>query len=303
MVTAFQTIGLMGKKRHQGTQETLLSLYHYLVQQGHRVLIEHEIASELNLPDLVTRPKQDLGAEVDLVIVVGGDGSMLAAARSLAIHDVPVIGINRGYLGFLTDISAADVHCPTELKDCHISPRLQQILAGHYEEERRFLLETQVIRDGVQVDSGNALNDVVLFPLSRAQVIEFEVYINGQFVCSLRSDGLIISTPTGSTAYALSGGGPIMHPSLNAVVLVPICPHTLSSRPIVVDGNSQIELAIPTANDPPTRVSCDGQIYLDLQQGDRIRIRRHQQALRLLHPQDYDYYSVLRTKLGWGTKL
>lgn len=303
MARAFQTIGLMGKKRHQGTQQTLLSLYHYLSQQGRQVLIEQEIAEELPLPKLLTRPKAELGAEVELIIVVGGDGSMLDAARVIAPYQVPVLGVNRGHLGFLTDISPSDIHCDNDPPTCQVSARMQQILDGQYQEEHRFLLEAEVLRDGQQVDASSALNDVVLFPLSRAQVIEFEVYIDGQFVCSLRSDGLIISTPTGSTAYALSGGGPIMHPRLNAIALVPICPHTLSSRPIVVDGHSQIELALPTTNDPPAKVSCDGQIYLDLQQGDRIRIRRSQQGLRLIHPSDYDYYSVLRAKLGWGKKL
>jgi NAD+ kinase len=233
-----------------------------------------------------------MGEICDLVIVVGGDGSLLGAARALCRYNVPVLGVNRGGLGFLTDIS------PDELE-----ARVGEVLAGQYLVENRFLLDAFVRRGDEQLGTSEALNDVVLHPGKSARMIEFELYVDGQFVYSQKSDGLIVATPTGSTAYALSAGGPIMHPKLDAVVLVPMFPHTLSSRPIVVDANSELKILISSQNGIYPQVSCDGQVHIACAPGDSITIRKKPQKLRLLHPLDHNFYAICRSKLGWSSRL
>jgi NAD+ kinase len=233
--------------------------------------------------------RNDLGKQCDLVIVVGGDGSLLDAARAVVDFDVPVVGVNRGRRGFLTDIS------PQAL-----TQSLEPLLAGHFREERRFLLEVRLIRDQQEIARASALNEVVLYCGEIARMIEFELKIDQQFVYRQRSDGLICATPTGSTAYALAGGGPILHPSLSAMVLVPMHPSVLSSRPIVLDSTVEIALHLVPENTLPSRISCDGQVHFDAKPNDRLKILRKAKELRLLHPIDYDYYHTLRTKLGWS---
>ena len=232
-----------------------------------------------------------LGEACDLVIVVGGDGSLLHAARALARFRTPVLGVNRGRLGFLTDIA------PDE-----IQAKVGAVLAGQYTIDQRSLLSLEVRSGGAPVGEGTALNDVVLQSGKSVHMIEFELYIEGQFVYRQRSDGLIIATPTGSTAYALSGGGPIMHPKLDAIVLVPMHPHTLSSRPIVVDGNSEIKIQVLSEEISPL-VSCDGQTGTSLRSGDWIYITKHPHKLQLIHPPGQDFYAACRTKLGWSNHL
>jgi NAD+ kinase len=233
-----------------------------------------------------------LGEVCDLVIVVGGDGSMLGAARALARHKVPVLGVNRGSLGFLTDIR------PDELE-----LKVAQVLEGNYLTENRFLLEAEVRRHGEAIGQGDALNDVVLHPGKSTRMIEFELFIDGQFVCSQKADGLIVATPTGSTAYALSAGGPIMHPKLDAMVIVPMYPHTLSSRPIVVDGNSELKIVVSKDMQIYPQVSCDGQNHFTCAPGDTVTVSKKPQKLCLIHPLDHNYYEVCRNKLGWGSRL
>jgi NAD+ kinase len=233
-----------------------------------------------------------MGQSCDLVIVVGGDGSLLGAARELAQSSVAVLGINRGNLGFLTDI------CPDEIEQ-----KVGEVLRGEYHTEPRFLIEALVKRDGEPIGSGAALNDIILHPGQAARMIRFELYIEGQFAYSQRSDGLIVSTPTGSTAYALSGGGPIMHPRLDALVLVPVFPHTLTSRPIVVDGNSELKIVVAERNETHPLISCDGQHQIPCLPGDVISIRKKPHKLQLIHPLSYDFYESCRSKLGWGSKL
>jgi len=236
--------------------------------------------------------RDEIGRSVDLVIVVGGDGSLLRAARTLVNYQKPVVGVNRGRLGFLTDISPDDM-----VEQVHL------VLDGHYHSERRFLLEAELRRDGEVLGRGDALNDVVVNSGNSAQMIEFELYINDTFVYRQRADGLIVSTPTGSTAYALSGGGPIMHPALDAIVLVPMFPHTLSSRPIVVDGNAEIRIDILEANSTQSPVSCDGQVNIKAQPGDSVHISKKSNHLILLHPKGHDFYASCRDKLRWGDAL
>ncbi|HHX81848.1 MAG TPA: NAD(+) kinase, partial [Pseudomonadaceae bacterium] len=221
--------------------------------------------------------------------VVGGDGSMLKAAATLADQGLPVVGINRGRLGFLTDIIPEEIETSLDL-----------ILDGHYLLENRFLLDVSFPAASDTALLGSAMNDVVLHPGIAAQMIEFELYIDGRFVYNQASDGLIVATPTGSTAYSMSAGGPIMHPDLDALVLVPMYPHTLSSRPIVVDSDSEITLVIGDRHNTSPQISCDGSVVYTSNPGDVLTIKRKSQELKLLHPEDYDYYATCRSKLGWS---
>lgn len=286
-------IAIIGKPRDQQAIQTHRELYQWLTSEGYKVFIDDRLAAILDeIPQKQFASLVELGKNSDLAIVVGGDGNMLGAARILSRFDVPVIGVNRGNLGFLTDLNPDDFQAA-----------LKAVLDGEYIEEERFLLEAEVHRHG-QIKSHNAaLNEAVLHPGQIAHMIEFEVYIDESFAFSLRADGLIVSTPTGSTAYSLSGGGPILSPSLNAISLVPMFPHTLSSRPLVVDGNRRIKLLVSPENRGTQEVSCDGQVSLPVSPGDEIHIYQSPNVLKLVHPKDYSYYHVLRNKLGWSSKL
>lgn len=286
----FKRIGVVGKPGVNELNETLLSLIQLLLEQGATVQVSDDCALGASLPHSISRtPRDHIGKNVDLVIVVGGDGSLLDVARKVSLHHAPLLGVNRGRLGFLTDIS------PTAL-----SAQIPPILKGEYQKESRMMLEARVMRGNALIAESTALNDVVLYSGDIAQMIEFEVFIDGQFVYRQRSDGLISATPTGSTAYALSGGGPIMHPQLPALVLVPMHPHTLSARPVVVHENSEVVLRVSANNRHFPKISCDGQIQLNTQPLDEIRIRKFAHSLQLIHPINYDYFAMLRTKLGWG---
>lgn len=292
MKRIFQTIALIGKPRNPDALQTHTSLYEWLKSKGYEVLVDHRLANDLDVPKSSLCDLLTIGDKANLAIVVGGDGNMLGAARVLSRFDVAVIGVNRGNLGFLTDLDP----------DAFDS-ELEKVLSGEFITENRFLLEAEVHRHG-QIKSRNAaLNEAVLHPDKIAHMIEFEVYIDDSFAFSQRSDGLIISTPTGSTAYSLSGGGPILTPGLNAISLVPMFPHTLSCRPLVVDGNSRIKLLVSPTNGSTLEVSCDGQVSLPVSPGDEIHIYQSPERLKLIHPKNYSYYNVLRGKLGWSSKL
>ncbi|WP_341503323.1 NAD(+) kinase [Gallaecimonas sp. GXIMD4217] len=291
MKRPFETIALIGKPHHDGANQTLTALYGFLRDQGYNLLVEQKTAEQLDIDSDHIRDLVAIGREADLAIVVGGDGNMLGAARVLARYKVAVIGVNRGNLGFLTDLDPDNFQAP-----------LAEVLAGKYQTEHRFLLEAEVRRHGRIQASNSAVNEVVLHPGKVAHMIEFSVSIDEQFVYSQRSDGLIVSTPTGSTAYSLSSGGPIIHPRMDAIVLVPMFPHTLSSRPIVVEGNSLITLVV-TSETEELQLSCDGQISLSVHSGDEVRIQKSALPLKLIHPPGYDYYHVLRSKLGWSSRL
>jgi NAD+ kinase len=289
----FKHIGIIGNYRQEHTIETVLALKAWLQARSTPVIMDAETAAALPPDTLPTLPRHELGKQCDLIIVVGGDGSLLHAAHSLVAHNTPVIGINRGRLGFLTDIR------PDEL-----ATKLAAVLNGEYHEEQRFLLEAQILdADGTLMAQDYALNEVVLAPGDVTHMVEFEIYINHQFVCSQRADGLITATPTGSTAYAMSGGGPILHPGLNALLLLPMFPHTLTSRPIVIDANSEIQIVVSSRSKISPRISCDGREHIPVAPSDRILIRKKTERLKLIHPLDYDYFETLRTKLHWGTRL
>ncbi|GEN25214.1 NAD(+) kinase [Halomonas cupida] len=289
---SFKNIGLIGRLGSAKVVDTLRRLIRYLDSAGYHVIVEDRTASALLDRGHAEASRRMLGELCDLVIVVGGDGSLLGAARTLCHSGTLVLGVNRGRLGFLTDIS------PDELEE-----RVGEVLAGKYEVEQRFLLDAELYRDDMLVGSGDALNEVVLHPGKAVRMIEFELFIDGQFVYSQRSDGLIIATPTGSTAYAMSGGGPIMHPRLDALTLVPMFPHTLSSRPIVIDASCEIRIHIGETNQTYPHISCDGQTRAVAKPDDVLVIRRKPQCINLVHPLGHDFYDVLRSKLGWSNRL
>ncbi|NNE38009.1 MAG: NAD(+) kinase [Gammaproteobacteria bacterium] len=227
--------------------------------------------------------------DYDLAIAIGGDGTILQAAHIVANYDIPLLGINRGRLGFLADIPADTVE-----------PMLSEILDGEYTEDIRFQLHSELHRNGQVINEDSAFNEVIIQKGNIGKLIEFETCVDGNYVHSQRADGMIVATPTGSTAYSLAGGGPIIHPKLDALLLVPICPHTLSNRPIVIDGNSKVELVMKESKIEHGNLTCDGEMICDLMEGDRVLIYKKDRKIRLIHPLNYDHYSVLRAKLDWG---
>lgn len=287
----FQTIAIVGKPRHDIALETHLAVYNWLKDRQYDVLVESKIAEQLRLPKAMSIAQ--IGETADLVIVIGGDGNMLGMARQLAQYDVPLIGINRGNLGFLTDIAPKTAF--EQLYSC--------LERGEFIIEERFLLDAKIEQNGKVIEQNNALNEVVVHSSQIARTIDFEVCIDGKFAFSQRSDGLIISTPTGSTAYSLSAGGPILTPNLNAIALVPMNPHSLSSRPLVVDGDSVISLRFAQYNQPNLVVSCDSQRLLPFSSDERVIVQKSPDTLQLLHLKDYNYFTVLGSKLGWLSKL
>ena len=280
----FQHIGLLAKPDDPRLIETLRALYECLQRLGVEIHPETNAARALKMTE---ETDMDMLAEkIDLAIVVGGDGTFLHAARELAAHDIPLVGINLGRLGFLVDIS------PQQM-----ATAIEAIIQGNYIEDKRFLLEAFIGETRRLL----AFNDVVLHKWNTARMLEFETWINGHFVDSQRSDGIIVSTPTGSTAYALSGGGPLLEPNLDAIALVPICPHHLSNRPIVVHGNSEIRInACGRTQHQHVRITCDGQDSVPLEKDEQLIVRKHPGAVRLFHPTNHDHFDLLRAKLGWG---
>lgn len=287
----FRNIGVLGRDG-SGVEEVVQRLLKFLEQRHCNIMIGENIAALVPSSNLRVCSRRMIGESCDLVIVVGGDGSLLSAARTLARSDAKVLGVNRGRLGFLTDIS------PDDLEDS-----IGRVLDGEYTVEKRFLLDVELKRGKEPVGVADALNDIVVNSGTSAQMMELELYIDGSFVYAQRADGLIVCTPTGSTAYSLSGGGPIMHPRLDAMALVPMFPHTLSSRPLVVDGNSEVKIVIGEHNQIMPPVTCDGQVQLTAQPGDVIYVRKKPHKLKLVHPLDHSFYASCRDKLRWGGRL
>jgi NAD+ kinase len=288
-MTAFQSIAIIGKYMNQAALQQmhtdLADLARHLSAKNIEVWLEQNTAHHAELTGFNVAKLEEIGAKVDLAIVMGGDGTMLSVARALMHSEVPLIGINRGRFGFLTDLRAEDM-----------LTAIDRILAGDFQKETRMLLTASVYRAGKQVYQGVALNDVVI--KSGLRLIELEVEVNGKFVHKQRSDGLILTTPTGTTAYSLSAGGPILHPNLDAIALVPISPHTLSNRPITVSADSKIEVSLVQIDE--AHVSYDGQFQLGLELGDKVVVQRAEQEITLLHPSEYCYFEMLRNKLNWG---
>lgn len=284
---AFKTVAVIGKYMAAGIVESLSEIAAFLSRTGHDVVFETETAQNLGLPGVAAMTPAEIGRHADVAIVVGGDGTMLGIARQLAPYNVPLIGINQGRLGFMTDIPL----------DSMIAV-LTDMLNGRLESEQRSLLEGSVLRDGRSIFHALAFNDVVVSRGPTAGMTELQVEVDGRFMYSQRSDGLIVATPTGSTAYALSAGGPLLHPSLRGIGLVPIAPHALSNRPIVVPDSSTIVIEIMGGRE--VSVNFDMQSLASLQHHDRIVIRRSAHTITFLHPHGWSYYDTLREKLHWN---
>lgn len=283
----YPRVALVGKPDASQTRPSLQALVKLLRARGIRVLMDERTAANADLAPDAIADYANIGAGADLVIAVGGDGTLLAAARSVARHRVPIIGVNLGRLGFLTDIPAHDLEA-----------MVLKVLEGQATLERRVMLQGAVLREGKAIFEGIALNDVVVSRGAMGSMIEYSVDVNGEFVYSVRADGLIVSTPTGSTAYALSAGGPILHPSLPAITLVPISPHTLSNRPVAIPSDSVIEIQLIRGEN--ARINFDVQSYFDPLPDDIVRVGMAPDPVLLLHPEGYSYYGMLRTKMHWN---
>ena len=282
----FRTVALIGRYATAGIEGPLEELAACILRNGQDVVFERDTALATGLTDYPALAPDEIGKHADVAVVLGGDGTLLGLARQLAGYPVPLIGVNHGRLGFMTDIPLQDVHSV-----------LPDMLAGRYESETRMLLESQEVRDDGVIFSALAFNDVVVNRSGISGMVELAVSVDGHFMYNQRSDGLIVSTPTGSTAYALSAGGPILHPTLSGLVLVPIAPHALSNRPIVLPHDAEVSIEVATARD--ASVNFDMQSLTSLLPGDRIVVRRSAKTVDLLHPIGYNYYATLRKKLHW----
>lgn len=289
MSPRFPKVGLIGKYADPNVSDTLQTLIGFLQTRDCQVFLDADSANPAPSGEIRTVTREELASACDLVIVVGGDGTMLNAARSVADAEVPLVGINLGRLGFLADVSPDDM-----------TRELDQILKGEFLDEDRTMLQARVARNGETLFESEALNDVVVHKRDIARMIELKVHIDGKLLNNQRSDGLIVATPTGSTAYALSGGGPLLNPSLNAFVLVPICPHSLNNRPFVFNDESTIEIVVSDSGRNQAQLTCDGQVNYCLETNDRVLVSRKPKRLRLIHPGKYDYFEILRAKMHWG---
>jgi NAD+ kinase len=293
MTKRFGTVGLWGRLSEPSVAEPGQQVVAHLQKRGIRVLASARSSAAEQFPKVERVEDSALIASVDLLVAIGGDGTLLNAARQVAHHLVPLIGINRGRLGFLTDIS------PEYMLDA-----IDAILAGDYLAEQRRMLRATVVDGHAMAASGPssmlALNDVVLQKGEAGRMLDFSTSVDGVYVNTHRGDGLIVATPTGSTAYALSCGGPIIQPNVDSVVVVPICPHTLSDRPLVLKDSSDIDVRVENSGGSPARVVCDGEDFGKVGDNGILQIRRAAETVTLLHPRDYNYYELLRSKLNWG---
>ncbi|HWM30024.1 MAG TPA: NAD(+) kinase [Woeseiaceae bacterium] len=286
MRTEFSTVAILGRFADPRVAEPMTALAAHLTEAGIIVLTAPQVLLEAPVRSV---DETELASRADLIITVGGDGTMLYAARLAYAHDVPLLGINRGRLGFLADVT------PDEML-----PSLDRVLAGDYSRESRLTLHAEIVAPDGSINDATALNDIVLQRRETGRMVDFETRIAGSYVNTHSGDGLIVSTPTGSTAYALSCGGPIIEPGLDAVVLVPVCPHTLSDRPIVIPAGHRIEVRLLPDSDARAEITVDGHTLGDLSAEDRLLIRESDRRITLIHPPGYDYFEILRSKLHWG---
>jgi NAD+ kinase len=287
MARRFRHAALVGKYHAEGIRDVLDEVARFLLSLGLDVSLERETALATGLTDHGSFTAAQLGERCDLAVVVGGDGTMLGIARQLAVHGMPLVGINQGRLGFITDISFGE-----------FATALEPIIAGDFEEEHRTMLEGGVWRDGQRIFEGLAMNDVVVSRGTASSMVELRIDIGDEFVTNLRADGLILASPTGSTAYALSAGGPILHPQMPGWVMVPIAPHSLSNRPVVLPDNREVAIEIVAGRD--ASVNFDMHALASLLHGDRIVVSRSQHQVRFLHPRGWSYFGTLRRKLYWN---
>ena len=286
MARRFQHAALVGKYQADGIRPLLQEIAHFLVRQGLEVSFEHHTAASTGVTDFDALTIDQIGRQCDLAVVVGGDGTMLGIARELARHNIPLVGINQGRLGFITDVPIGQFR-----------EALAPMIAGDYEEDFRAMLEGEVWRDGHRIFEGLSLNDVVVSRGATASMVELRVDIGDEFVANMRADGLIVASPTGSTAYSLSAGGPILHPGIAGWVLVPIASHTLSNRPIVLPDSGPVRITVVAGRDASANFDMQG--LASLLHGDQVRVQRSAHKVRFLHPRGWSYYATLRRKLRW----
>ena len=286
MAQRFRHAAIVGKHQAQGMRELLDDLAQFLVREGLQVSFERATATNTGLTNYGALSTAEMGAQCDLAVVVGGDGTMLGIARELARHNIPLVGINQGRLGFITDVPVGQFR-----------EALAPMIGGDYEEDHRSMIEGGVWREGQRIFEGLSMNDVVVSRGATASMVELKIDIGDEFVANLRADGLIVASPTGSTAYALSAGGPILHPGIAGWVLVPIASHTLSNRPIVLPDLGEIRIEIVAGRD--ASANFDMQSLASLLHGDQVRVRRSAHKVRFLHPRGWSYYATLRRKLRW----
>lgn len=287
----FQTVGLVARTGNELVLESVRRVRSFLTSRSVQVLLEDHVSAMLGDGESEAFPQEILAERCDLIIAVGGDGNILGAARSFAPHGVPILGINRGRLGFLADVSPND-----------IERSIGDVLQGQFNIEEHFLLEGEVSVKGIK-EVPCALNEVLIHSATMPKMLDFELYIDGVFVYNQYSDGLIIASPTGSTAYALSAGGPIMHPSLDAIVLVPMFPHQLNSRPLVVPGDAEIKITVGSHIGTNAKISFDSQLEFEIEPGESLIVRKKVRKLKLLHPPGHNFYEVCRSKLDWASRV
>jgi NAD+ kinase len=286
-MTTMQTVGIISRPRREQVAAVVPKLLEWLAARKINVLYDEETA--VSLPDASrTRTRADLASQVNLLIVLGGDGTLLAAARVAAPCGVPILPVNLGGLGFLTSVTLEELY-----------PALEHVLEGRHRISERVMLAVELLRGGQAVERQRALNDVVINKGALARMVDLDLHIDGAYVCKYRADGLIVSTPTGSTAYSLSAGGPIVYPAVDAFVITPICPHTLSDRPLVVPDSVTVEVDFE-GSDEPVYLTVDGQIGIELRGGDRVRVTKAPEKLKLVRAPKKTYYELLRSKLKWG---
>ncbi len=286
MPQRFHHAALVGKYQTIGIRPLLEEIAQFLVRQGLELSFEHQTALNTGVTDFDALTLDEIGDQCDLAVVVGGDGTMLGIARELARYNLPVVGINQGRLGFITDVPIG------QYRDA-----LAPLIAGDYEEDLRAMLEGEIWRDGECIFEGLSMNDVVVSRGATASMVELRIDIGDEFVANMRADGLIVATPTGSTAYALSAGGPILHPGIAGWVVVPIASHTLSNRPIVLPDTADVRITVVAGRDASANFDMQG--LASLLHGDQVRVRRSDHKVRFLHPRGWSYYATLRRKLRW----
>ena len=288
MPRAFKKIAIVCRPSTGHIKETLRTLIKFLQDKPqYTVILEAETANIIKQSSGLIKPASLLGQYAEVIVVVGGDGSLLYGANIAVKQKLPVIGINRGYVGFLSDIHPDTMDV------------LAAVLSGNYLMERRSLLSVKIIQGQKTVYHDSCLNEAVMLPFNQAHMINYEIYIDGRSICQQRADGLLVATPTGSTAYALSAGGPIIHPQLKAILLIPMFPHTLSSRPLVLDDTSKITVKVIGNSSSVIAINCDGKEPAILPNHASLHIQKHSTFLKLLHPTSYNYFATLREKLAW----
>lgn len=289
MAFPVRVCALVGKFADPRVAESFAALFVHLQSRKVKVLVSEDAPLPAGVTGVTPVREEEMGKRADLVIAIGGDGTLLYAARLVARHGVPLLGINRGRLGFLTDVMPQDM-----------IPSVDAALQGELEKDERSLLSARLCRSGGQVSEALALNDVVLQKVATGRMLDFETQVNGKYVNTHAGDGIVVASATGSTAYALSCGGPIVEPHLDVIVIAPICPHTLSDRPIIVPGSVEIEIRLLERPDTQAEIACDGAVLGDLRPADRLQIKPAKERITLLHPPGYDYFRLLRSKLHWG---